>query len=172
MGMTSLVCRSCGATLQGADNLLDAARDKGWQIDGEGKACCKKCALLGEAPKDRLRPCPHCGRTKELFVSTTGVWYFVECYRCRMRGPKVYGGFLGDGAECQKAWNELPRKNKTEQVNLNADFFEKQENCDDVLCPIDGEKPASYEECAKRGWPCVACFRECARQETQEGESK
>ena len=33
-------------------------------------------------------------------------------------------------------------------------------------------QPLTEEQRAEKGWPCVACFREWARQETQEGESK
>ena len=88
MGTTSLVCRSCGATLQGTDNLLDVARDKGWQIDGEGKACCKKCALLGEAPKVRLRPCPHCGEPEvRLMEHEASAYVACPTMGCWMHGP-------------------------------------------------------------------------------------
>lgn len=112
----------------------------------------------------KMKPCPHCGRTKELFLmsSSGGFWNFIECYRCHMRGPKVGEGILGDGSKCLKAWNDLPRNDGADQIKWGADFFEKQMECDDVLCPINGEKPLSYKECADKGWPCVACFREWA----------
>ena len=58
------------------------------------------------------------------------------------------------------------------RLNREADWLAEHLHRSGVPCPGDGEKFDPYGECAEKGWPCVACFREWARQETQEGESK
>lgn len=163
MGMTSLVCRSCGATLQGTDNLLDVARDKGWQIDGEGKACCKKCALLGEAPKVRLRPCPHCGEPEvRLMEHEASAYVACPTMGCWMHGP------VKESADAAvKAWDALPRQEDVERLNREADWLAEHLHRSGVPCPGDGEKFDLYGECAEKDWPCIACFRKWAKQETQ-----
>ena len=56
------------------------------------------------------------------------------------------------------------------RLNREADWLAEHLHRAGIPCPGDGEKFDPYGECAKKGWPCVACFREWARQETQEGE--
>lgn len=56
------------------------------------------------------------------------------------------------------------------RLNREADWLAEHLHRAGAPCPGDGEKFDPYGECAEKDWPCVACFREWARQETQEGE--
>lgn len=159
--MKSLACRSCGATLQGTNSiLLEVARDKGWQIDDEGNGRCKKCALLDEAPKVRLKPCPHCDEPEvQLIAHELSAYVACPTMGCWMHGPMKE---TADAAA--RAWNELPRHEDVEQLQKEADWLAEHLHRAGVPCPGDGEQFDPCGECAEKGWPCVACFRKEARR--------
>lgn len=53
------------------------------------------------------------------------------------------------------------------RLNREADWLALHLHRAGVPCPGDGDKFDPYGECAKKGWPCVSCFREWAKLETQ-----
>ena len=74
----------------------------------------------------KLKPCPECGKENQgictLSASGQQLMYSVQC--CR----EVWLGFLGTEEEAIKAWNDLPRPNKSGTRKDSPAMTEKKLN--------------------------------------------
>lgn len=117
-----------------------------------------------DSPK--LKPCPACGGYPEIAGTIDGKEVWIACGN--LRGCRMGGPTRSTVEEAGEAWNALPRCEDIEQINREADFLAEHLHRAGIPCPGDGEKFYPYGECAEKGWPCIACFREWARQQTRE----
>ena len=145
------------------------------------KALCKKATLAPWEDKrepsltedgEELRRYYHIESKKgticELFYNED--WEAMGCYN----NDAVDAAFIAAARQAvPDLLAEVERlRVENQRLEQEADFLAEHLHRSGVPCPGDGEKFDPYGECAEKGWPCVACFREWARQETQEGESK
>lgn len=105
------------------------------------------------------------GRSYRVVSREEGTICYLHSYLDYPGNDKADAAFI---AHARQAVPELLAE--VERLNREADWLAEHLHRAGAPCPGDGEKFDPYGECAKKGWPCVACFRKWARQETQEGE--
>ena len=109
-----------------------------------------------------VKPCPLCGKESVIEWTHADMFCHVECTYCEVCGPAA-----SMESEAVEGWNALPRREDIERLNREADWLAEHLHRSGVPCPGDGEKFDPYGECAEKDWPCIACFRKWAKQETQ-----